>query len=1320
MVDAFNLTHQKNFPLETSQITFLINTLNDIHKQLSSLLISTEKHNKSSSSYLINIATHIRTYYHKTLPYVSEPSNLYTTFALLISLFETTTKFNESYFSSLLPSFQSDIPFQITNIETISSNILNTSSTLMQEVTSLKTKTLQSKDKYSKAKDNLDLAQLKKKKIIADPLTKYDDTLKDKAEREIIASVQEIETIIPEMKNYNQKLEIKKEVFNTHLKDTFELVVLNVFKGLVHLNQLFFIMSKAANDSNNEVKSLIFNNITKKIRNNSINITDYSERKYAQENNVYYEPIHFNYKNIFLISSALSSSLAQDEELKVNESDDMTNNDEDINNINITSLCDSYIYYVETFVSCIRIRKRIVVSLMEFFDEFTKTENEYIQKLLKIQQTLSKEVKSFMFNSIAISSNRHIQLSIKNTWNLLSNYWHSNEMFHNNLVKFVSSRMKNMFENYRKEAKSDYEGFSSKWNAKYLKKIQSYKNEYEKVLMKKDTKALQSLEKQMRKYLNEKCNDFISKNVQHIREKNKKRIVEIMNVIESVLSLFESNIDYNIETTEKIVNLVTTCDIFEDVKEIFSKFFDKFNIPNYETFMDTMKIRILTKIDFEKEDLGRSVRKFLSNSTTNIVGVSSVMNNINNVNNNNNNVHQSFISSVHGNELEIENENEEKTLQNTLKQFKKEEGNNNNNGGNNSYSINDDDVLDNDDNKLFTSSSNNSFLNNVQFVKKEHFHLIDENKINPYQNFKENELKKIMSKVKVNTNEQHLPYNSGVTSNIGNINNNNNNINNNDNNNDDNAHNNSANMIDGVVKIEYEDEELIDKFKCIYKIRYINNPNGILYLTNYKIAFYNPKKAISIPLEDITCANKSNDVRRTLRYIELITKSNQSFLFYDFEDRTKCHDAINVQLGKTHSNKDNDNDDNNVPDTLKVQNKFTRQLYERNTDIANMLSRIRFFERLDEITSQRMKVFENEYKDHNLLFRPVEEYHLHLFDKDLLSTGPVSFVYNVVYNPDYELEEMGLNTGFYESLYRNRKELNVVVKRDENPGGIPRFYEDLDYSVNLFSDINETDLTELLNSVNDWPTTKTYEIHFIHPVKMIIGPDRITMRNCIHTHFISPKCFIVDLMSYGSDFPFADCFVSMTQYRFVTDYKFNRNTGMFNFKTTATINFNIKFIKSCLFEGTAKSEGYKTSEEDMKFSVYENMKNACEKQSKKFVEMFAQISSDYIRKSLHKYKGEVDMEAIEENVEDVEEKIEEKKEEDLLSEDKDKENVNKKDNSNINKNNKNMMIVLMCVMAYFIIQMMLNEQVSVANKAVSLILVGVVGYMMWNNYKENI
>jgi cation transport ATPase len=158
-----------------------------------------------------------------------------------------------------------------------------------------------------------------------------------------------------------------------------------------------------------------------------------------------------------------------------------------------------------------------------------------------------------------------------------------------------------------------------------------------------------------------------------------------------------------------------------------------------------------------------------------------------------------------------------------------------------------------------------------------------------------------------------------------------------------------------------------------------------------------------------------------------------------------------------------------------------------------------------------------------------------------------------------------------------------------------------------------------------------------------------------------------------------------------------------------------------LFEGTAKSEGYKTSEEDMKFSVYENMKNACEKQSKKFVEMFTQISSDHIRKSLHKYKGEVDVEVIEENVENVEDKIEEKKEGDEVGEGKgkDKENVNMKDNTNVNRNNKNMMIVLICVMGYFIIQMMLNEQVSVANKAVSLILVGVVGYMMWNNYKEN-
>ena len=73
-------------------------------------------------------------------------------------------------------------------------------------------------------------------------------------------------------------------------------------------------------------------------------------------------------------------------------------------------------------------------------------------------------------------------------------------------------------------------------------------------------------------------------------------------------------------------------------------------------------------------------------------------------------------------------------------------------------------------------------------------------------------------------------------------------------------------FLDDKIKIDKENETLIDKFKCTYKIRLINNPNGYLYLTSYKVIFYNDKNQISVPLSDIVSVSKVNE------YIEVKTK----------------------------------------------------------------------------------------------------------------------------------------------------------------------------------------------------------------------------------------------------------------------------------------------------------------------------------------------------------------------------------------------------------------------------------------------------------------
>ena len=177
---------------------------------------------------------------------------------------------------------------------------------------------------------------------------------------------------------------------------------------------------------------------------------------------------------------------------------------------------------------------------------------------------------------------------------------------------------------------------------------------------------------------------------------------------------------------------------------------------------------------------------------------------------------------------------------------------------------------------------------------------------------------------------------------------------------------------------------------------------------------------------------------------------------------------------------------------------------------------------------------------------------------------------------------------------------------------------------------------------------------------MVVGPDRITMRNIMNVHFISPLTFELDYQSFGSNFPFTDCFVNLSNYLFNCEYKFNQKKGIMEFKTYITTRAEIVFIKSCLFESMVKSEGYKTIEQDMKYSTFDKIKNTMEQYSENENEMFIKLSEENIRRNLYKYKGD-NTEIEEEKEEEEEEKKENENENDINKENKEKENEDKKE-----------------------------------------------------------
>ena len=130
------------------------------------------------------------------------------------------------------------------------------------------------------------------------------------------------------------------------------------------------------------------------------------------------------------------------------------------------------------------------------------------------------------------------------------------------------------------------------------------------------------------------------------------------------------------------------------------------------------------------------------------------------------------------------------------------------------------------------------------------------------------------------------------------------------------------------------------------------------------------------------------------------------------------------------------------------------------------------------------------------------------------------------------------------------------------------------------------------------------------------------------------------------------------------------------------------------------------------------MKNISDSQSPQFQEMFNQLAGENLRRSLDKYKGECTVDEEEPNAEEEEKKEEELKEE-PAEEKKENIQINEKNNSETDeakKKKRNMMILVIAIFAYFIIQTISNKHMSINEKILNIVLIGIIGYLIYTNF----
>ena len=307
---------------------------------------------------------------------------------------------------------------------------------------------------------------------------------------------------------------------------------------------------------------------------------------------------------------------------------------------------------------------------------------------------------------------------------------------------------------------------------------------------------------------------------------------------------------------------------------------------------------------------------------------------------------------------------------------------------------------------------------------------------------------------------------------------------------------------------------------------------------------------------------------------------------------------------KNCKNSNNENNDSTLGFKEYINNKLTlsnrvNQFINRNIATQKMLKEISFFERLKMTENERMKYFEQRYKtDYNFMGK---EYFDNIFinERDIKNMLPLTLVFYYMFNPETKIKKLNLNKSFFESIFLIRGDTGLILNYKKSKlSKVPKYFNDLDYVKHLFNDFNEKELNSFLNEVDNWKNTFKFELQFVHTLnKVNIAKNKITMKDVARIYFVSPTDLIVDYHSFASDFPMSDKFISITQYRFHCDIKFNSISGKFEFKTSAVVYNKLQLIKKTVLENELINIANKNNEEELKINIWDSFRFIIESQS---------------------------------------------------------------------------------------------------------------------------
>ena len=319
------------------------------------------------------------------------------------------------------------------------------------------------------------------------------------------------------------------------------------------------------------------------------------------------------------------------------------------------------------------------------------------------------------------------------------------------------------------------------------------------------------------------------------------------------------------------------------------------------------------------------------------------------------------------------------------------------------------------------------------------------------------------------------------------------------------------------------------------------------------------------------------------------------------DDNNAANKNINKNLIKNQNNiikndinnrKQNNHNQNNVPVNEKLKNQFIN----RNLTMFTMIKRINFFQNLEQMSQNRMQLFEKEYQN-DIYFKKREFFNnVFINNNEIGKNFPLTLIFHYLLNPKIEINHFSLHKNFYENVLLLHGFKNIKISYDENMlKSIPKFFRDLNYVNNLFQNFEINELNKFIDEIKGWSKTFDLEIEYEDVNNKKINDQ-------IKIYFISPKDITIEYNSNS-----ANSCKSFAEFNFHCDIDYDKNKGRFVFKTIANVYNKCEELYQFEFLG----------------EIWERAMLVIKEESQKNKIIMDKIFKEHLKKNLNKYSSSI-------------------------------------------------------------------------------------------------